>query len=208
MLLEIWLIYVTTTFTSVVMPGPSMLLALYHGGRYGTRRTLATALGVVLASLILGTISAVGLGVILTASLVVFQLIKWLGAAYLIYLGLNLWRNSTRPVQPLEDEQRDQQVPVVSMFRQAFWVSLGNPKPVIFFTAFFPQFIDPQQAQSPQYLVMLATLAVVVFGCVMLYALGGQKLRPWLQNFQVKKWLDRLAGTVFIGFGIKLAVSK
>jgi threonine/homoserine/homoserine lactone efflux protein len=208
MLLEIWLVYLTTTFTSVVMPGPSMLLALYHGGQYGRKRTLATAFGVVSASLILGIIAAVGLGVILTASLVVFQLVKWLGAAYLIYLGLNLWRNSNRPVQPIEAERSFQQVPLAAMFRQAFWVSLGNPKPVIFFTAFFPQFIDPGQAQAPQYFIMLATLALVVFGCVMLYAAGGERLRPWLQNFQVKKWLDRIAGGVFIGFGIKLAVSK
>jgi threonine/homoserine/homoserine lactone efflux protein len=76
MLLELWLIYFVTTFSSVITPGPSMLLALYHGGQYGKKRTLATALGTVLASLILGAISAVGLGVILSASLVVFQLIN------------------------------------------------------------------------------------------------------------------------------------
>ena len=153
MLLEIWLIYLLTTFTSVVMPGPSMLLALYHGGQYGKKRTVATAVDTVLASLILGAISALGLGVILLASLVTFQVIKWLGAAYLIYLGINLWRNSSRPVQLLEDDRGPQRTSLVKLFRQAFWVSLGNPKPVIFFTAFFPQFINPQQAQTPQYLV-------------------------------------------------------
>jgi len=208
MLFDIWVIFVVTTFASVVMPGPSMLLALYHGGRYGKTRTLATALGTVSASLILGTVSAVGLGVILIASLFAFQLIKWLGAAYLIYLGLNLWRNASRPVEPFETEESRQRVSLLKMFRQAFWVSLGNPKPVIFFTAFFPQFINPGQAQAPQYLVLLSTLALVVFGCVMLYAFGGEKLRPWLQNIQFKKWLDRLAGGLFIGFGLKLAFSK
>jgi threonine/homoserine/homoserine lactone efflux protein len=142
------------------------------------------------------------------ASLFTFQLIKWLGAGYLIYLGLNLWRNSNRPVEALETAQSHPPISTLKMFRQAFWVSLGNPKPVIFFTAFFPQFINPGQAQAPQYLVMLGTLALIVFACVMLYAVGGEKLGPWLQNIQVRKWLDRLAGGIFIGFGIKLAVSK
>lgn len=127
MLFDIWLIFVVTTFASVVMPGPSMLLALYHGGRYGKTRTLATALGTVSASLILGTVSAVGLGVILIASLLAFQLIKWLGAAYLIYLGLNLWRNASRPVEPFETEESRQRVSVLKMFRQAFWVSQSRP---------------------------------------------------------------------------------
>jgi threonine/homoserine/homoserine lactone efflux protein len=208
MLLELWFIYLVTTFASVITPGPSMLLALYHGGQYGKKRTLATALGTVLASLILGAISAVGLGVILSASLVVFQLIKWLGAAYLIYLGINLWRNSRQPVKLLEAEEAHKRISVVNLFRQAFWVALGNPKPIIFFAAFFPQFINPQQAQTPQYLIMLGTLALVVFGCAMLYALGGEKFRPWLRNFRVKQWLDRLAGGLFIGFGIRLACSK
>ena len=208
MLLELWFIYLVTTFTSVITPGPSMLLALYHGGQYGKKRTLATALGTVLASLMLGAISAVGLGVILSASLVVFQLIKWLGVAYLIYLGDNLWRNSNQPMKLFEAEGANRQTPVASLFRQAFWVGLGNPKPIIFFAAFFPQFINPEQAQMPQYLLMLGTLALVVFGCVMLYAFGGEKLRPWLHNFWVKQWLDRLAGGLFIGFGIKLACSK
>jgi threonine/homoserine/homoserine lactone efflux protein len=207
MLLELWFIYLVTTFTSVITPGPSMFLALYHGGQYGKKRTLATALGTVLASLILGAISAVGLGVILSASLIVFQLIKWLGAAYLIYLGVNLWRNSSQPVKLFEAEGASQQRSV-DLFRQAFWVALGNPKPIIFFAAFFPQFINLQQAQTPQYLIMLGTLALVVFGCAMLYALGGEKLRPWLRNFRVKQWLDRLAGGLFIGFGIRLACSK
>jgi threonine/homoserine/homoserine lactone efflux protein len=131
MLLEIWLIYLMTTFASVVTPGPSMLLALYHGGRYGKTRTLATAGGTVVASLILGAISAAGLGVILMASLLAFQLIKWLGAAYLIYLGVNLWRNSTRPVEPVAPERAHHRLSTFRMFRQAFWVSLGNPKPII-----------------------------------------------------------------------------
>lgn len=91
MLLEIWGIYGITTFVSVVTPGPSMLLALYHGGRYGKKRTLATALGTVLASLTLGAVAVAGLGVILMASPITFQVIKWLGAAYLIYSPGRLW---------------------------------------------------------------------------------------------------------------------
>ena len=205
---EIWLIFLITTFTSVVTPGPSMLLALYHGGRYGTKRTLATAMGTVCASLMLGLVSAAGLGVILMASLVIFQIIKWVGAAYLIYLGLNMWRQANRPLPSLgggEDGRRDS---AFQMFRQAFGVSIGNPKPIIFFTAFFPQFIDPRGSQLPQYSIILGTLALVVFGCVLLYAAGGEWLGPWLQNFRVKQWLDRIAGGIFIGFGVRLAFSK
>ncbi len=108
MKIEIWLIFLITTFTSVVLPGSSMLLALIHGGRFGTKRTLGTAIGTVCASLILGTISAAGLGVMLMASLIVFQIIKWLGAAYLIYLGVNMWRTAKQAVQSWEDKQGQQ----------------------------------------------------------------------------------------------------
>jgi homoserine/homoserine lactone efflux protein len=185
-----------------------MLLALIHGGRFGTKRTLGTAIGTVFASLILGTISAAGLGVALMASLMVFQIIKWLGAAYLIYLGINMWRTAKQPVQLWADKQKQPHNSVFKLFREAFWVSIGNPKPIIFFAAFFPQFIDPSRSQVSQYLVMLGILALVVFGCVMLYGAGGERLGPWLQNLRVKKWLDRLVGGIFIGFGLRLAFSK
>ncbi len=95
MSLEFWLLYAVTVFLASISPGPSMLLALTHGMKYGTRRTIATAAGNVIASLLQAAVSIAGLGAILTLSEGVFSVIRWLGAGYLIYLGIVTWRSSS-----------------------------------------------------------------------------------------------------------------
>ena len=207
MSLELWFAFTITTFISIVTPGPSMLLALYHGSRYGAKRALATALGTVLASLLLGTVAAAGLDVVLKTSELAIHAIKWLGAAYLVYLGVSSWQNASRASHANPATHPASAGSVFVMFRQAFLVSLGNPALILFFAAFFPQFLDLNTALVPQYLLMLGTLALLVFSGAMLYAGGGAQIGPWLQNLHVKRGVDRVTGSVLVGFGLRLVIS-
>ena len=141
MSIEFWFLYAVTVFLASISPGPSMLLALTHGMKYGARRTMATAAGNVVASLLQATVSIAGLGAILTMSEGVFSVIRWLGAGYLIYLGIVTWRSSPLMQAGEENGAPGPELTRRSMFLQSFFVAVGNPKAIIFFTALFPQIV-------------------------------------------------------------------
>jgi threonine/homoserine/homoserine lactone efflux protein len=205
---EFWFVYVTTVFVASIVPGPSMLLALSHGTRFGARRTVASALGNTTASLIQAMIAMAGLGAILSASGAVFLTIKWGGAAYLIYIGLKTWLAPSPDFQTTTAEAKQVQMSSRQMFRQAFLVAAGNPKAIVFFTALFPQFIDPEIPPLTQFTVLLSTLGVIAFAAMMIYAFGGYQLASFLTRAQARKYFNRLIGGTFVGVGISLAASE
>jgi len=140
---EFLLMYTVTIFVASIIPGPSMLLALTHGMKYGAKRTIASALGNVSVTLLQAAISIAGLGAILLASEGLFSVIKWIGAAYLIYMGLCIWRSKNMTLAEGPSHDSSTKVPLRKLYRQSAFVTAGNPKAIIFFTAVFPQFIDP-----------------------------------------------------------------
>jgi homoserine/homoserine lactone efflux protein len=205
---EHWMLYSTTIFFAAIIPGPSMVLALTHGMKYGARRTVVTALGNVTASLLQAAISIAGLSAILTTSAHIFLVIKWFGGGYLLYLGIKLWRtrDSIVVLQPIR--RKATQVSLSNMFFQAFLVTAGNPKAIVFFTALFPQFIDTKVSQGSQFCVIMVTLALIAFFCFMLYAVGGQKLVSVVANTWIGRYINKILGGVFIGTGLGLATNK
>ena len=209
MSLDFWLLYSLTVFVASIVPGPSMLLALTHGMKYGCRRTVATAMGNVTASVIQAGVSMAGLGAVLMASGTVFVLIKWCGAAYLIYTGITILR---APALNLEARSPIGAGEVNSAwhkrFMQAFWVAAGNPKAIVFFTALFPQFINTRGAHFEQLAVMVVTLAGIAFACFMIYAAGGDRITLFLHRTCIAKWIQRLIGGTFIGIGVGIASSR
>ena len=208
MSLEFLLLYVTTVFVASIIPGPSMLLALTHGMKYGARRTVASAAGNVTASLLQAGVSIAGLGAILLASESVFLVVKWVGAVYLVYLGVSMWRSAETNLDVQNGAKRNASISLARMFSQAFLVAAGNPKAIVFFTALFPQFLDPSAAQIPQAIILLTTLAAIAFVCFMIYATGGEKVIAVLSGRRAGKYLNRFIGGTFIGAGVGLAVSK
>ncbi len=208
MSLEFLLLYVTTVFVASIIPGPSMLLALTHGMKYGARRTVASAAGNVTASLLQAGVSIAGLGAILLASESVFWVVKWVGAVYLVYLGVSMWRSAETNLDLQNGAKRNASISLARMFSQAFLVAAGNPKAIVFFTALFPQFLDPSAAQISQAIVLLTTLAAIAFVCFMIYATGGEKVIAVLSGRRAGKYLNRIIGGTFIGAGVGLAVSK
>ena len=204
---EFFLIYSVTVFVASIVPGPSMLLALTHGMKYGAKRTIASALGNVSVTLLQAAISIAGLGAILLTSEGLFNIIKWAGAAYLIYMGVSLWCSSNISVSEESSNYHPSKVPLRKMYLQAAFVTAGNPKAIVFFTAVFPQFIDPNAAYIPQFSMLMGTGGIIAFGCFMVYAIGGQKVVTLLSRATVGKYINKIIGGTFIGAAIGLASS-
>jgi len=214
--LDHWLIYLTVVVAIIVAPGPSAALCLTHGARHGKLRTLATVVGGMTASLILMSLSALGLGAAIAASNTLFQLIKFGGALYLVYLGIALWRSA-----PLESQAASvdtpaaasapsagSSLPMRALFRQGFLVGIGNPKDLLFFGALFPQFLDASRPMLPQG-VILATTWLAVDGLAMAsYAAIGARLAGVLRRLGGGKLFNRLTGSVFIAAGGALATAQ
>jgi len=200
-------IYIMTVFIASILPGPSMLLALTHGMNYGAKRTLSSAMGNVTVTLVQASISIAGLGTILVASEAVFNIIKWAGAAYLIYIGVGLFLSPMRSLPLSEYDNPGKELSLRKMYLQAVFVTAGNPKAIVFFTAIFPQFIDPD-FYLIQSCMLLVICAFVAFACFMIYAIGGQEIVSLFSKTTVGKYINRGIGLTFIGVGIGLVAGN
>ncbi|MFA5264961.1 MAG: LysE family translocator [Opitutaceae bacterium] len=192
-------LFFLTVIVATVTPGPSMLLALNHGIRFGTRRTLASASGNAFATALQCAVSLAGLGLILAKTAWVFTLLRYLGAAYLIYLGLTLFfSKSQAPVAGHAGHGRH------SLFMEAFVVTLGNPKAIFFFSALFPQFITDGSLTFAKAAWMLLFIVFVTFVSMMLYASLGQRIQGLLAQVHLRRIFDRVIGASFVGLGLGL----
>lgn len=168
-----------------------------HGIHYGKSRCLATALGSVASAMILMAASAAGLGALLSATEYGFTILKYCGAAYLLFLGIKLLLTKSSAkgldLQHIKGKGSPKQ-----MFKQAFLVGISNPKDLLFFGALFPQFIDITAPQGPQLAILAVTWAIVDFSFVMIYASMANVLAPTLKTSNKLHWFDRTSGGVFL----------
>jgi len=202
MAFDIWLIYLIASIGLSLTPGPNGLLALSHGATYGSKRSIFTISGGVLGFTILMAVSMAGMGALLIASQQAFFVAKVIGALYLIYLGIKTWRS------PPPHVTTNDQVRVVAnkgLFTQGFFVAVLNPKCIIFFAAFLPQFIDPAAPQLPQFFIMALTFAFTEFFFELFLATSAQKLIPWFSKGNVGQWFNRVTGSLFVVMGGFLA---
>lgn len=200
--------FAITVFLVSIIPGPTMLLGLTHGMKYGAKRSLSTAMGNTVVTLIQATISFVGLGAILMASELVFAIIKWAGAAYLIYLGWKFIKATPQQVEGDDSSNASTHESVWRLFWQGALITAGNPKAIVFFTAVFPQFIDTTQNMVLQTVVLSLMSCLSSFLCFMAYAVFGHQLVGWFQKASFVKIFNRLVGGTFIGSGIAIAMSS
>lgn len=202
MSLNAWLLYVATVFFVSATPGPNMLLAMTHGIRYGVRHILPTLAGLLLALGIIMCGSALGLGALLATSELLFSVVKYAGAAYLVWLGIKTWR---APASPLQESTAAAVIDTAwQRFRTGFLVAMSNPKAFVFFTALFPQFMNAQADQSVQLAILAATFFVIESTWQIVYATGGAKLKSWLNTPLRLQWLNRFAGGSFAVAGVAL----
>jgi len=202
------MLFSITVFVASIIPGPSMLLALTHGMNYGVKRTIASAMGNVTITLIQASVSIAGLGTILIASETTFQLIKWAGSAYLIYMGIGILCSSKMSLSPNELNHSNKWNSLRRMYLQSAFVTAGNPKAIVFFSAVFPQFINPNAGYLNQFCILIGICAVIAFSCFMIYAIGGQKIVSVFSTAIIGKYIKRIIGGTFIGAGIGLAMSN
>jgi threonine/homoserine/homoserine lactone efflux protein len=199
--IEIWLAFAAASAVLVLIPGPTVLLVVSYALGQGWRAALPMAIGVALGDFTAMTLSMLGLGALLAASASVFTVLKWIGAAYLIWLGVKLWRaGGTLDAQPRTDASS-----AIKMLAHAWLITALNPKSITFFVAFLPQFIDLQRDYLTQMVIFEATFLVLAFVNVLGYALAASRARALVREEGVIRAINRTGGALLIGAGIATA---
>ena len=194
-----WLIYFVAALGLSLSPGPNGLLALTHGALHGRRKTLFTVAGGALGFATVIALSMFGIGALLQASLVWLTVLKWVGGGYLVWLGVQVWR--APPIAALALQPQGE-VNGWSLFRQGALSALTNPKGILFFAAFLPQFIDPARSLLLQYFIMAGTFVAIEFITEVLIASMAQRISGWLAR--VGRGFNRVCGGIFAAIGVAL----
>lgn len=201
MSLETWLTFFVAAWLISLSPGPGALSCMAAGMRHGFRRAVWNILGLELGVIMLVGIVAAGLGAVLIASQLTFELIKWAGVAYLIWLGVCQWRAEPAPMVAASEADETRSGLVI----RAFLINASNPKGIVFMLAVLPQFIDPAKPLGPQYLVCLATLLLIDIVVMCAYTLLAASVLRALRSPAHLRGINRFFGGLFVGAGVLLA---
>ena len=202
MALHTWLLYLVAAIGLSLTPGPNSLLVLTHGALHGHRKTLFTVSGGALGFVALIALSMLGIGALLQASASALTVLKFVGGAYLVWLGIQLWR---APPIRLEADAMQAGIPAVRLFRQGLLTAVSNPKALLFYGAFLPQFVDPGLREQITAGVMAATFIAIEFAVEYVLALLAHRVRRALKR--AGRRFNRACGGMFVAMGIALPVS-
>jgi homoserine/homoserine lactone efflux protein len=203
MSLQTWLLYLVAAIGLSLTPGPNSLLALTHGALHGHRRTLFTVAGGAVGFTALIALSMLGIGALLQTSAHALTVLKLLGGAYLVWLGVQLWR---APAIDLRADGGARGVRALVLFRQGLLTAVSNPKALLFYGAFLPQFIDPKRDLMTQFVVMAVVFVVIEIITEVLLAMLAHRVRPWLQR-QGRRF-NRACGGLFVAMGVALPLTR
>ncbi|MDB5526695.1 MAG: lysine transporter LysE [Rhizobium sp.] len=202
MSIEHWLAFCAASAVLLAIPGPTVLLVISYALGHGRKVAGATVAGVTLGDFTAMTASMLGLGALLAASATIFTVLKWIGAGYLIYLGIKLWR---APVAAGETTGIDEPVKAekpLRIFLHSYLVTALNPKSLIFFVAFLPQFLDAGKPVVTQLAIFEITFLVLATANATLYALLASMARQQIRRPRVQRIVNRTGGTLMIGAGL------
>ncbi len=202
-----WLLFSAVALVAVVSPGPAILLSISNSIRFGMSKVVLSSFGNICGLFLLSTAAIFGLGAILKTSTTLFLIIKIIGAAYLIYLGIRQWRSKTNFFEGV-DKKSEQTKSNQRFFVEGFLIAMTNPKAILFFTALFPQFINTQQALTAQFLIMTFTFMAISFTALVAYGVLATKAKSWLSTGQRAKWFNRTLGSLFVLIGVGLLQLK
>ena len=195
---EAWVAFVAASAVLLVIPGPTMLLVVSYALGQGWRSAFPMAVGVALGDFTAMTLSMLGLGALLATSGTLFMILKWIGAAYLVWLGIKLWRaGGSFDARPGTDA-----APAAKMLGHAWLVTALNPKSLTFFIAFLPQFLDPRADFLTQVAVFETTFLVLAFANAFGYALVASRARALVRNGKVIDVFNKVGGSLLIGAGV------
>ncbi len=207
MSIETLFIYLTLVLAVTSTPGPAVLFIMSNTLSYGWQKSLIVAFGNIFGLLFVGIISVTGLGIIVQSSEYIFNIIKYIGAMYLIYLGVKLILKKDFEIKNMEDKTIHKNISSKKVFLQAFIVAISNPKVIVFLTALFPQFIILKNPLLPQFSMLITIYMLSSFLCLMIYSLLAYRAKNWLNKENRIKTMNRTSGSIFIGFGALLATS-
>jgi threonine/homoserine/homoserine lactone efflux protein len=206
MSIEHWLAFCAASAVLLAIPGPTILLVISYALGHGRKVAGATVAGVTLGDFTAMTASMLGLGALLATSAAIFTALKWIGAAYLIYLGIKLWRAPVAVGRSDAEEEPVKAENPLRIFLHAYLVTALNPKSIIFFVAFLPQFIDATRPVVQQLVIFEVTFLVLATANATLYALLAAMARRQIRKPRVQRIVNRTGGTLMIGAGL-LAVT-
>jgi RhtB (resistance to homoserine/threonine) family protein len=206
MTLSVWLLYVAAVLVLTVTPGPSVIMCVSTSVQHGPRRAMLASLGSTSAIACIMVLSMLGLGTVLAASETLFSTLKWLGAAYLAYLGMaSLLSKASSIAVP---DESGPQVSARALFGRGILVGASNPKALLFFGALFPQFIEPSAPQATQFLILGVTFIFFELFWLSVYALTAARARHWLQQPRRATLFNRVTGAVFLLAAALLATTR
>lgn len=202
--MKLYLLFLFMATATVFSPGPGVVMTLTNALRYGVRGTFGGILGIAFGALVVAAISATSLGVLLAASTLAFTVLKLLGAAYLVYLGVRLWR-----APPFKfNEQTAHEASFGRRFLEGLSLQLTNPKAIFFFLAVFPQFIDPAHHYATQFATLVLTYSALVVIIHSGYAFFARRAKGWLTSERGGRTVNKAAGATFVFFGAALATAE
>jgi threonine/homoserine/homoserine lactone efflux protein len=208
MSLEHWLAFVAASSILLAIPGPTILLVISYALSHGRKVATATVAGVALGDFTAMTASMLGLGAVLATSATLFTVLKWLGAAYLIYLGIKLWRAPVSDRATEVDEAEAASAKPFRIFLHTYVVTALNPKSIVFFVAFLPQFLDLNRPLFFQMAVFEVTFLVLATFNAALYGLLAAMARNTIRKPKVQRIVNRTGGSLMIGAGLLSASFK
>lgn len=194
-----WLLYTAAALGLSLTPGPNGLLALTHGALYGVRKTAFTIAGGAVGFTTIIAASLFGIGALLAASAELLLILKWIGGAYLVWLGIQVWRSPAIGGLPSEGVAV---VTATRVFRQGLFAAISNPKGILFFVAFLPQFMVTDSPFLLQFVIMAATFVGIEIITETVIAVTSERVQPFLAKFG--KRVNRVFGGMFVAIGIAL----
>ncbi|KAA3510297.1 LysE family translocator [Agrobacterium vitis] len=205
MTFQIWLAFVATAAVVLAIPGPTIVLVISYALGHGRSVAKATVAGVALGDFTAMTASMLGLGALLATSAMIFTLLKYIGAAYLIYLGIKLWRAPVMVSQEVSDENPPTAEQPLKIFLHTYVVTALNPKSILFFVAFLPQFLNTAEPLALQMVIFEATFLVLATLNAATYAIMASMARKSIRKPNVQRWVNRTGGSLMIGAGLVAA---
>jgi len=199
--LESYLVFTAIAAVTILSPGPGVILTLSNAIRFGFAGAIGGIFGIAVGTFIVAVISATSVGVILAASSVAFTLMKYIGAVYLLYLGIKLWRSSPVTMEMKSDLRKSMKL----QFLEGLILQTTNPKAVFFFMSIFPQFVDFTTDCQATFALLVVTYSSLVVFIHMTYAYLAKSARGWLSTPKGGRIVNRIGGNTFMCFGVGLA---
>ena len=199
MTIETWITFVSVVFIFAIIPGPTVILVMGQAVTHGKTSVIPLVIGVLLGDFVAMTLSFIGLGAILAASATLYTILKWFGVGYLIYLGIKTWREAPK----IDTESfKGLNISKFAMFRSSFIVTALNPKDIVFFVAFLPQFVNPVFETTPQFLILMFSFLSVISVTITMFALSAGIIRNKIQSYRARKIFNKVGGSALIGAGL------